>query len=127
MSACNALGIGSDEWTSCHDDLIEALLEAEDWLARQEAIVRTVVNAPPVDSDEDPEFVPSHPTLSLVQSAMEEQIESAPAAGFHRSDPKWLSVLYERLRARRTSLTAACLAGSGATNTISSSMPITAG
>jgi predicted phosphodiesterase len=58
------------------------------------------VNAPPVDSDEDPEFVPSHPTFSLVQSAMEEQIESAPGVGFHRSDPKWLSVLYERLRAR---------------------------
>lgn len=99
LSACDALGVGTADWAACRDQLIDDLQEAEDWLAREEAIVEGVSEEPPVDSDDGPEFVPSHPTLALVQSAMEEQL-SGPSRGFHPRDPKWLSVLYQRLRAR---------------------------
>jgi predicted phosphodiesterase len=98
--ACDALGIGSDEWKSCRDRLIDDLQEAEDWADREQALAQGDVASPPIDSDEGPEFVPSHPTLALVQSAMEDQIESPAAAAFHPRDPKWLRVLYYRLGAR---------------------------
>ena len=99
-SACEALGIGSPEWAACRDQLIEDLQEAEEWVEREDAIAEGSTEAPPVDSDHGPEFIPSHPTLALVQSAMEEQLASPTRGGFHRRDPKWLSVLYQRLRAR---------------------------
>jgi hypothetical protein len=99
-AACDALGIGTPEWTACRDELIEELDEAEDWLEREEAIVDSEVAAPPTDSDDGPEFLPSHPTLALVQSAMEEELDRSPGRDFLRRDPKWLSVLYQRIRAK---------------------------
>jgi hypothetical protein len=98
--ACDALGIGSVEWKACRDRLIEDLQGAEEWAAREDALVHADLESPPVDSQDGPEFVPSHATLALVQSAMEEQLATAPGRGFHPRDPKWLSVLYQRLRAR---------------------------
>ena len=98
--ACDALGIGTEEWSACRDQLIEDLQEAEEWIEREDAIVEAVDDEPPTDSQEGPEFVPSHPTLALFQSAMEEQIESSSGRLFHPRDPKWLSVLYQRVRAR---------------------------
>ena len=77
-TACDTLGIGTPEWTACRDELIEELDEAEDWLAREEAIVDSDTTAPLTDSDTGPEFLPSHPTLALVQSAMEEELERSP-------------------------------------------------
>jgi hypothetical protein len=98
--ACEALQIGSAEWTACRVEMIEQLQEAEEWVEREDAIVEAGVDEPPVDSEHGPEFLPSHPTLALLQSAMEEHLETAPNRGFHRRDPKWLGVLYQRLRAR---------------------------
>ena len=37
---------------------------------------RAASDGAPIDSDEGPEFIPSHQTLALVQSAMEEQREA---------------------------------------------------
>ena len=99
-SACEALGIGTAEWAACRDQLIEDLQEAEDWVEREDAIVQEVSDTPPVDSQDGPEFIPSHPTLALVQSAMEEQLAEPTSRHFNRRDPKWLSVLYHRLRTR---------------------------
>jgi hypothetical protein len=99
-AACDALGIGTAEWSACRDELIEELSEAEDWIEREDAIVESDVVAPPIDSDTGPEFLPSHPTLALVQSAMDEQMDATPPGSFHSRDPKWLSVLYQRLRAK---------------------------
>jgi hypothetical protein len=99
-SACEALGIDTGEWSACRDQIIEDLQEAEDWVEREDAIVASEGDEPPIDSQEGPEFVPSHPTLALFQSAMEEQLDSMPARGFHTRDPKWLSVVYHRLRAK---------------------------
>lgn len=100
LGACDALGIGSDEWATCRDELIEQLQEAEEWVEREEALVQGAVEAPPVDSDHGAEFIPSHPTLALIQSAMDEHLDERPNTGFHRRDPKWISVLYQKLRAR---------------------------
>lgn len=99
-TACDALGIGTPEWAACRDELIEELDEAEEWIEREEAIVDSDVPAPPIDSDAGPEFLPSHPTLALVQSAMEEELEREPGRQFRSRDPKWLSVLYQRIRAK---------------------------
>jgi hypothetical protein len=100
LGACDALGIGTTEWAACRDAMIEELQEAGEWAEREEAIVEAVDEAPPVDSDAGPEFLPSHPTLALVQSAMDEHLETRPGRAFHRHDPQWLSVLYQRLRTR---------------------------
>lgn len=99
-SACDALGIGSAEWEACRDQLIEQLQEAEEWVEREEALARSTVDEPPVDSDDGPAFMPSHPTLALLQSAMDEHLDGQPQRRFHRRDPKWLSVLYQKLRTR---------------------------
>ena len=99
-SACDALGIGSAEWSACRDELIEQLQDAEEWIEREEALAASDVEEPPVDSDHGPEFIPSHPTLALIQSAMDEHLDERPNAGFHRRDPKWISVLYQKLRAK---------------------------
>ena len=99
-TACDALGIGTPEWVACRDELIEELDEAEDWLEREEAIVDSDVAAPPTDSDTGPEFLPSHRTLALVQSAMEEELERSPDRVVRTRDPKWLTMLYQRLRAK---------------------------
>jgi hypothetical protein len=100
LGACDALGIGSDEWAACRDGLIEQLQEAEEWVEREDALADSDVEEPPIDSDEGPEFIPSHPTLALIQSAMDEHLETRPNTGFHRRDPKWVSVLYQKLRAK---------------------------
>lgn len=100
-TACDALGIGSPEWVACRDELIEELDEAEDWLQREDAIVESNVSAPPTDSDTGPDFLPSHATLALVQSAMEEELERSPDRIVRTRDPKWLTTLYQRLRAKR--------------------------
>jgi hypothetical protein len=99
-SACDALGIGSTDWSACRDELIEQLQEAEEWVEREEAIAESDVDEPPIDSDDGPEFIPSHPTLALIQSAMDEHLDERPNTGFHRRDPKWISVLYQKLRAK---------------------------
>ena len=99
-SACDALGIGTPEWTACRDELIEELDEAEDWIAREDAIVASDTSAPLTDSDTGPEFLPSNATLALVQSAMEEELERSPDRTVRTNDPKWLSTLYHRLRAK---------------------------
>ena len=99
-SACEALGLGTAEWEACRDELLEELQEAEEWAEREEAITQEVGDRPPIDSDDGPEFIPSHPTLALVQSAMDEALAQGSTGRFHRRDPKWLSVLYHRLRSR---------------------------
>jgi hypothetical protein len=98
FAACESLGIGTPEWEACRDQLIDDLQEAEDWVEREDSIVEAVGTAPPVDSQEGPEFLPSHPTLALFQSAMDEHLDESPAGGFEPRDPKWLAVLYQRLR-----------------------------
>jgi hypothetical protein len=98
--ACDTLGIDTAEWAACRDQLIEDLQEAEDWVEREDALLDAGVDEAPIDSQEGPEFIPSHPTLALVQSAMEEQLTDPTRRRFHRRDPKWLSVLYQRLRAK---------------------------
>jgi hypothetical protein len=97
-AACSAVEVHADDWPGCRDRLIEDLLRAEDWVER-EAAVATVPRAP-VDADDGPDFVPSHPTLALLQSAMEERLELVAADAFDLRDPRWLSVVYHRLRAR---------------------------
>jgi hypothetical protein len=99
LQACDALGIGTEQWAACRAELVEQLQDAEDWVEREETI-KTVDGAAPIDSDEGPEFLPSHATLALVQSAMEEEIDRGSKGLFRPRDPKWLSVLYQRLRAR---------------------------
>lgn len=99
LSACDALGVGTDAWAACRAELIEQLQDAEEWVEREEAL-RTIDGAAPLDSDDGPEFIPSHPTLALVQSAMEEEIQAHPWSRFRPRDPKWLSVLYQRLKGR---------------------------
>jgi hypothetical protein len=96
LETCDALGIGTEQWAACRAELVEQLQEAEEWLEREQ-VLRTVDRAP-VDSDDGPDFVPSNQTLALVQSAMEEQLERGPHRRFFPRDPKWLSVLYQRLR-----------------------------
>ena len=97
-AACQALEVGSDEWSSSRDRLIEDLLEAEAWMERDTALA-TEVGAP-VDADDGPEFMPSHPTFALLQSAMAEQLAAAPGSAFHPRDLGWLATVYHRLRAR---------------------------
>ena len=80
--------------------MIEELDEAEDWIAREDAIVHSDTSAPLTDSDTGPEFLPSNATLALVQSAMEEELERSPDRTVRTNDPKWLSTLYHRLRAK---------------------------
>lgn len=99
VDACALLGIGTDEWAACRAELVEQLQEAEEWLEREHAL-RSIGGAAPLDSDEGPEFIPSHPTLALVQSAMEEDLDQTSSSRFLRRDPKWLSVIYQKLRAR---------------------------
>jgi hypothetical protein len=98
--ACEALGIDTPEWSACRNALTEELDEAEDWIERESAITDSGVEAPPVDSQTDGEFMPSHPTLALVQSALDEALDEGPFSRFRPRDPRWLSVLYQRLRAR---------------------------
>jgi hypothetical protein len=97
-SACEALGVGSDDWARCRDELIEDLLQADDWIDREEALAAQ--GDGPVDSEDGPEFIPSHPTLALLQSAMEERLATIARHAFQPRDPGWLSVVYHRLRAR---------------------------
>jgi predicted phosphodiesterase len=97
---CDALGIGTADWEACRDQLIEELQEAEDWVERERTIVEAVEAVPPIDSQQGPEFVPSHATLALFQSAMNEHLDDVSGQGFQPSDIKWLSVLYQRLRAQ---------------------------
>jgi hypothetical protein len=97
-AACDALGVGSDAWAACRDELIEDLLQAEDWQAREDALVAH--DAGPVDAEDGPEFIPSHPTLALLQSAMEERLATLSSRAFQPGDPGWLSVVYQRLRGR---------------------------
>jgi predicted phosphodiesterase len=98
--ACDNLGIGTAEWESCRDQLIEELQEAEDWAEREQTIVDAVDAVPPVDSQRGPDFIPSHATLALFQSAMNEHLDATSGHGFEPRDPKWLSILYQRLRAQ---------------------------
>jgi hypothetical protein len=100
LAACDALGIGSAEWRACRDQMIDDLQEAEDWAEREEAIASSIEDAPPIDSEGDPEYIPSHPTLALFQSAMDEQFELNGGRSFLPGDPRWVSVLYQKLRAR---------------------------
>ena len=99
LEACEALGIGTAEWEACRDQLIDELQEAEDWAQREETLLEAGGDAPPVDSQAGPEFVPSHATLALFQSAMNEHLDLMHGDGFEPRSPKWLSVLYQRLRA----------------------------
>jgi hypothetical protein len=99
-SACDQLGIGTAEWEACRDQLIEDLQEAQEWVEREDVIVHTVDDAPPVDSQDGPEFLPSHRTIALFQSAMEEHLDDDSVGPFEPRDPKWLSTLYQRLRGK---------------------------
>lgn len=96
--ACEALSVGAAEWRRCRDELIEDLLQAEDWVKREDALAAHDDGL--VDSDEGPEFIPSQQTLALLQSAMEERLETIATHAFQPRDPGWLSVVYHRLRAR---------------------------
>ena len=98
--ACEALGIDTPAWSACRNALIEELDEAEDWIDREDALAVSDILAPPVDSQTDGEFVPSHPTLALVQSAMDEELDEGPFSEFRPRDPRWLSVLFHRLRTK---------------------------
>jgi hypothetical protein len=100
-SACEALGFGSSEWTACRDQIVAELQEAEDWAEREEAIHAHVDDAPPTDSSDGPEYLPSHPTLALFQSAMDEEIDHGNRS-LHGRDPRWLLTVVHRLRARVT-------------------------
>jgi hypothetical protein len=97
-AACDALEVGSDEWAACRDRLIEDLMQAEEWVEREEALESQP--GAPVDADDDAEFMPSHPTLALLQSAMAEQLDTGGDRAFQSRDPRWLGVVYHRLRAR---------------------------
>lgn len=96
--ACEAVEVHADGWSGCRDRLIEDLLQAEDWLDRETALAQ--LPGAPVDQDDDLDFMPSHPTVALVQSAMEERLDLVSADAFDIRDVRWLSTLYHRLRAR---------------------------
>lgn len=96
--ACETLGVGTAEWRRCRDELIEDLLQAEDWVKREDALAAHDDGL--VDSDEGPDFIPSQQTLALLQSAMEERLETIATHAFLPRDPGWLSVVYHRLRTR---------------------------
>jgi Calcineurin-like phosphoesterase len=96
--ACEAVEVHADGWSGCRDRLIEDLLQAEDWLDRETALAG--MPGAPVDQDDDVDFMPSHPTVALVQSAMEERLDLVSADAFDIRDVRWLSTLYHRLRAR---------------------------
>lgn len=96
--ACDALGVGTADWRRCRDEMLEDLLQAEEWLAREDALEGH--GDPLVDTDGGPDFMPSHPTLALLQSAMEERLHDLEGYAFQPHDPGWLSVVYQRLRAR---------------------------
>jgi hypothetical protein len=98
QKTCEQLAIGSPEWEACRDQLIDELEQAQDWALREERLLEDVDAAPPVDSQDGPDFLPSNATLALFQTAMEEQLEDSPDHGFEPRDPKWLSVLYQRVR-----------------------------
>jgi len=95
---CDELGIGTAEWEACRDQLIEELQSAQEWVERQDALEQGVDDAPPVDSHEGSEFVPSHQTIALFQSAMDEHLDDDDVGRFEPRDPKWLITLYQRLR-----------------------------
>ena len=97
---CEELAVGSAEWEACRDELIDELQQAQDWAQREDTLQHEVDAAPPVDSQEGPDFLPSHATLALFQTAMEEQLNGATGRSFEPRDPKWLSVLYQRLRGK---------------------------
>jgi hypothetical protein len=97
-AACEAVEVHADDWAGCRDRLIEDLLQAEEWVERED-IVAAVPGAP-ADADDGPDFVPSHPALALIQSAMEERLELVAADAFDRRDPRWLATVFHRLRAR---------------------------
>jgi hypothetical protein len=100
-SACDALGVGSAEWSACRDKAVSELQDAEEWAERENAIQAQIGDAPPTDSPAGAEYLPSHPTLAVFQSAMDEEIEH----GQHRlngHDPRWLTTILYRLRTRFT-------------------------
>lgn len=97
LNVCDSLGIGTAEWEACREQLIEELQSAEEWVVREETL-EAVATAPPVDSQHGPEFVPSHATLALFQSALNEHLDATGDDTFHPRDVKWLSMLYQRLR-----------------------------
>lgn len=97
-TACEAVEVHRDDWSQCRDRLIEDLLEAEDWLDREAALAQRP--GAPVDLDDRDEFIPSHPTVALVQSAMEERLDLVAADAFDIRDPRWITTLYHRLRGR---------------------------
>ncbi len=97
-TAVEAVEVPPEEWAGCRDRLIEDLLQAEDWLDRETALAK--VPGTPVDLDDDDEFIPAHPTVALLQSAMEERLDLVSADAFDIRDPRWLSTVYHRLRGR---------------------------
>ena len=96
--ACEAVEVHADGWSGCRDRLIEDLLQAEDWLDRETALARTP--GAPVDQDDDVDFMPSHPTVALVQSAMEERLDLVSADAFDIRDSAGSRRCIHRLRAR---------------------------
>jgi len=84
-AACEAVEVHTDTWAGCRDRLIEDLLQAEDWLDREAVLVQTP--GAPVDQDDEVDFMPSHPTVALVQSAMEERLDLVSADAFDIRDP----------------------------------------
>ena len=97
-AACEAVEVHADDWSGCRDRLIEDLLQAEEWVEREE-VVASVAGAP-ADADDGPDFVPGQPTLALIQSAMEERLDLVAADAFDHRDPRWVSTVFHRLRAR---------------------------
>jgi hypothetical protein len=102
LAACDELGVGSADWASCRDQAIADLQEAEDWAEREDAIQEHVEARPPTDTDEGPDYLPSHQTLALFQSAMDERLEHTGGRMFSARDPQWVATLVARLKTRFT-------------------------
>lgn len=92
-------------WQHTRDEAVETLQEALEWARSQQF-------------EREPWFVPRHETLAIFQSAMDEYLERKLAGArkrsitkgaetrlldqFDPSDPRWISVLWEKLKASLT-------------------------
>jgi hypothetical protein len=94
------------------DEVVAALQEARQWARAESTILELRSVAAPeaaaravVPSEENLPYIPSNQTISLLQSAMDEYLEERPelaaaaVARFDTTDPGWLTVAWEKLKA----------------------------
>jgi hypothetical protein len=101
------------QWSARRDEIVGRLQRAQDWAEADQAIKTARVATLAVA--EEPVYVPRNRTLALLQSAMDEYLEQKATKAkdsrarrailkalfeqFDTSDPGWISVAFEKLRA----------------------------